>query len=205
MWVGPRAGLNTMEKKKFSFPCQELNPNHSARSPLLYRLSYSKLCREDRFHNLLRKWYTPNSFHERQSFVCATQQAQCGLQRSMRIQKTLILKGTGPFQWRQHRTASSRQEQESYTRAARIKSASNDQRLAINKYGEIWKVFTVAIMKITAFCDVTRYSLVFCHPKDEGSAFWRFGGTYQTALRHAPEDSYLLIILVKNKINSHRT
>jgi hypothetical protein len=28
-WVGPRAGLNSMEKRKISCPCQESNPRRS--------------------------------------------------------------------------------------------------------------------------------------------------------------------------------
>jgi hypothetical protein len=38
-WVDPRADLNTIEKRKMSFPCQELN-HGQARSLSLYRLSY---------------------------------------------------------------------------------------------------------------------------------------------------------------------
>jgi hypothetical protein len=37
--VGPRVGLDAVEKRKI-FHCWESNPNHSARSPLLFRLSY---------------------------------------------------------------------------------------------------------------------------------------------------------------------
>jgi hypothetical protein len=28
--IGPRAGLDTMEKRKISYPCQKLNPSHPA-------------------------------------------------------------------------------------------------------------------------------------------------------------------------------
>jgi hypothetical protein len=38
-WVGPRAGLDVVEKTKI-LHCREANPGHPARSPLLYRLSY---------------------------------------------------------------------------------------------------------------------------------------------------------------------
>jgi hypothetical protein len=38
-WVGPRAGLDVVDKRKI-FHCQEWNPGCSARSPSLYRLSY---------------------------------------------------------------------------------------------------------------------------------------------------------------------
>jgi hypothetical protein len=39
-WVGPRAGLDAMEKRKISFSCRRSNPGRPARSPSLYRLSY---------------------------------------------------------------------------------------------------------------------------------------------------------------------
>jgi hypothetical protein len=39
-WVGPRAGLDAVEKRKISRPSRESNPGRSTRSPLLYRLSY---------------------------------------------------------------------------------------------------------------------------------------------------------------------
>jgi hypothetical protein len=37
-WVGPRADLDVMEKKKMPCPCRELNPRCPARSPLLLLL-----------------------------------------------------------------------------------------------------------------------------------------------------------------------
>jgi hypothetical protein len=40
-WMSPRAGLNTAEKRKISCRCRELNPDCSARSPSLHRLSYT--------------------------------------------------------------------------------------------------------------------------------------------------------------------
>jgi hypothetical protein len=39
-WVGPRACLHTMEKRKILRICLELNPGRTARSQSLYRLSY---------------------------------------------------------------------------------------------------------------------------------------------------------------------
>jgi hypothetical protein len=39
-WVGPRAGLDDVEKIKISFPCQESNFGLPARNQLLYQLSY---------------------------------------------------------------------------------------------------------------------------------------------------------------------
>jgi hypothetical protein len=38
--VGPRTGLDAVEKRKISCPCQESNPAHSTGSLSLYRLSY---------------------------------------------------------------------------------------------------------------------------------------------------------------------
>jgi hypothetical protein len=38
-WVGPRGGLNAVEKLKIFCPCQESNPGRPARSPLLYQLN----------------------------------------------------------------------------------------------------------------------------------------------------------------------
>jgi hypothetical protein len=37
-WVGPRAGLDAVEKRKISCPCWESNPGRPSRGPLLYRL-----------------------------------------------------------------------------------------------------------------------------------------------------------------------
>jgi hypothetical protein len=43
-WIGgcvdPRAGLDTVEKRKTSWPCQESNSGREAHSLSLYRLSY---------------------------------------------------------------------------------------------------------------------------------------------------------------------
>jgi hypothetical protein len=41
-WLGPRAGLNAVEREKFPSPHREsnTNPDHPARSQSLYRLSY---------------------------------------------------------------------------------------------------------------------------------------------------------------------
>jgi hypothetical protein len=39
--VGPRAGLDAVEKRKISCPCQESNTGPLARSPSLYRLRYA--------------------------------------------------------------------------------------------------------------------------------------------------------------------
>jgi hypothetical protein len=38
-WVGPRAGLNGVEKRKYC-PCREFNPGRPARCPSLYGLNY---------------------------------------------------------------------------------------------------------------------------------------------------------------------
>jgi hypothetical protein len=38
--VGPRASLDTVEKRTISGPCRESNPGRPASSPFLYRLSY---------------------------------------------------------------------------------------------------------------------------------------------------------------------
>jgi hypothetical protein len=38
-WVGPRVGLDAVEKSKVSWSCWELDPGHSAYSPTLHRLS----------------------------------------------------------------------------------------------------------------------------------------------------------------------
>jgi hypothetical protein len=38
-WVGPRTGLDAVEKRKILY-CQEPNPGRRDRSPSLYRLSY---------------------------------------------------------------------------------------------------------------------------------------------------------------------
>jgi hypothetical protein len=38
-WVGHRAGLDTVKKRKMSCPCRESNPGRPAPSPSLYRLS----------------------------------------------------------------------------------------------------------------------------------------------------------------------
>jgi hypothetical protein len=35
-WVGPRAGLDVVLRRKIPSPCRDLNPDHSARSPVLY-------------------------------------------------------------------------------------------------------------------------------------------------------------------------
>jgi hypothetical protein len=44
-WVGPKAGLDAVEKRKISCPCRESDPGRPAVSPSLYRLSYSgSLC-----------------------------------------------------------------------------------------------------------------------------------------------------------------
>jgi hypothetical protein len=40
-WMGPRAGLDVMEKIKVSYSCRKSNPGRPASSPSLYRLSYS--------------------------------------------------------------------------------------------------------------------------------------------------------------------
>jgi hypothetical protein len=39
-WLGFRAGMDAMEKKKISCPCRESIPDHPAHSLSLYRLSY---------------------------------------------------------------------------------------------------------------------------------------------------------------------
>jgi hypothetical protein len=39
-WLGPSAGLHTVEKRKIYWSCRESNPGRSARSPSLFRLSY---------------------------------------------------------------------------------------------------------------------------------------------------------------------
>jgi hypothetical protein len=38
--VGPRAGLDAVEKRKISCPCRESNPGSCALSPSVYQLSY---------------------------------------------------------------------------------------------------------------------------------------------------------------------
>jgi hypothetical protein len=38
--VGPRAGLDAVEKIKISCPCRESNPGSAARRSSLYRLNY---------------------------------------------------------------------------------------------------------------------------------------------------------------------
>jgi hypothetical protein len=40
-WVVPRAGLDTVERRKISCPCQESNPGRPSRSPSPYRLKLS--------------------------------------------------------------------------------------------------------------------------------------------------------------------
>jgi hypothetical protein len=35
-WVGPRAGLDAVEKRRISCPCRESNPGSQARNPSLY-------------------------------------------------------------------------------------------------------------------------------------------------------------------------
>jgi hypothetical protein len=39
-WVGSRAGLSAIEKRKISWHCLEWNPGRPARNPSLFRLSY---------------------------------------------------------------------------------------------------------------------------------------------------------------------
>jgi hypothetical protein len=39
-WMGPRAGVEAMEKRKISCPCQESKPGRSVRSSWLHRLRY---------------------------------------------------------------------------------------------------------------------------------------------------------------------
>jgi hypothetical protein len=39
-WVGPRAGVNAVEKRKISCPYREPNPGSAALCPSLYRLTY---------------------------------------------------------------------------------------------------------------------------------------------------------------------
>jgi hypothetical protein len=43
-WMGPRAGLDAVKKRKVSFPCWESNPGRPASSTLLYKLSYPGSC-----------------------------------------------------------------------------------------------------------------------------------------------------------------
>jgi hypothetical protein len=40
-WVGPTAGLDTVEWREISYPCRESNPSRPPRSPSLHGLSYS--------------------------------------------------------------------------------------------------------------------------------------------------------------------
>jgi len=39
-WVGPRANLGAVAKRKILSPCRELDPGRPAHSQALYRLSY---------------------------------------------------------------------------------------------------------------------------------------------------------------------
>jgi hypothetical protein len=41
-WVGPRAGLDAVVKRKIPSPCQDSNPNHPAHSSVLYHQAISK-------------------------------------------------------------------------------------------------------------------------------------------------------------------
>jgi hypothetical protein len=43
-WMGPRVGLDIVEKGKISCPSRESNPGRSVHSQLLYRLSYIGKC-----------------------------------------------------------------------------------------------------------------------------------------------------------------
>jgi hypothetical protein len=68
-WVGPRAGLDSVQHTIMYFPCQESNPARPARSPSLYRLSYSgstKMRKQKFFSTSLRPdrlWGPPNLLH----------------------------------------------------------------------------------------------------------------------------------------------
>jgi hypothetical protein len=43
-WVGPRAGLDTVSKRKIPNPRRDSNPDHPSRSQFLYRLSCTGSC-----------------------------------------------------------------------------------------------------------------------------------------------------------------
>jgi hypothetical protein len=43
-WVGPRAGLDAVEKRKISCPCRGSNPGSPARSPSTYQARYPGSC-----------------------------------------------------------------------------------------------------------------------------------------------------------------
>jgi hypothetical protein len=70
--VGPRAGLDAVEKRKTSRPCRESNPGSPARNPSLYLLSYpgshvnkysiEKNCYHDMVHTQIanRKRWSPD-------------------------------------------------------------------------------------------------------------------------------------------------
>jgi hypothetical protein len=44
-WVGPRTGLDSVEERKISYPCRDLNSGPPVRGPSLYRLSYRGWCK----------------------------------------------------------------------------------------------------------------------------------------------------------------
>jgi hypothetical protein len=39
-WVGPRGGMDNVDKRKISWPCRKSNPGRPASNPSLYQLSY---------------------------------------------------------------------------------------------------------------------------------------------------------------------
>jgi hypothetical protein len=52
-----RAGLNTAEKRKFSYPRRELIPGCPDRSPSLYRLKYSGFWTLDKYQNKISRTF----------------------------------------------------------------------------------------------------------------------------------------------------
>jgi hypothetical protein len=62
-WMGPRAVLDAVEKRKISYPFREMNSSPPASSPSLYRLSYPVLPKSSLSSpNILLCTLFPNTF-----------------------------------------------------------------------------------------------------------------------------------------------